>query len=136
MKVFQHHIYEFQKGLRNLVLFTGLVEYQPQIEARLQKRGIDYLVCPLGQRRINVFFGHPACVEVVRQMGCQNLSRLSLEHDFMLGIMLGYDRIKQCERYLQMSGPRTIERGRDTTLPPEATLSLMQAHATMKKGKA
>jgi hypothetical protein len=90
MKVFLHHIYEFEKGLRNLVLFTGRAESRPFIEDRLKKRGIDFLVCPLGQTRINVFFGHPACVDVVRRMGCHSLSNLSPEHDFMLGIMLFY----------------------------------------------
>jgi hypothetical protein len=110
MKVFQHHIYEYQKGLRNLVLFTGSGEHQSQIEEKLQKRGIDYLICPVGQTRINVFFGHPACVDVVRRIGCHNLSKMSPEHDFMLGIMLGYDRIKQCDRYLQRSNSITPER--------------------------
>jgi hypothetical protein len=100
MSIFQHHIYEFKKGLRNLVLYTGPAEYRRSIETRLSKSGIDYLIYPLGKARINVFFGHAVCVEVVRRMGCENLADLSDEHDFMLGIMLGYDRIKQCERYL------------------------------------
>jgi hypothetical protein len=103
MRVFLHHIYEYKKGLRNLVLFTGAADCRPFMEAKLRKCGIDYLVCPLGRNRVNVFFGNAACVDVVRRIGCENLSGLSPEHDFMLGIMLGYDRIQQCDRYLQRS---------------------------------
>jgi hypothetical protein len=67
---------------------------------------------------VNVFFGNAACVAVVRRIGCENLSRLSPEHDFMLGIMLGYDRIKQCDRYLQRS--RAADGGARHTTPREA----------------
>jgi hypothetical protein len=30
-----------------------------------------------------------------------SLSNLTDEEDFILGTMLGYDRVKQCERYLK-----------------------------------
>ncbi|RLD17868.1 MAG: DUF2023 domain-containing protein, partial [Caldiserica bacterium] len=30
------------------------------------------------------------------------LSNLTEEEDFILGIMLGYDRLKQCERYMRI----------------------------------
>jgi hypothetical protein len=114
MKVFLHHIYEFKKGLRNLVLFTGPADCREFIEAKLKNSGIDYLISPLGEARINVFFGHRACVEVVRRMGCENLAGLSPEHDFILGIMLGYDRIRQCDRYLRRSpDPRPCEQQDD-----------------------
>jgi hypothetical protein len=103
MKVFLHHIYEFKKGLRNLVLFTERVKERPFIEANLKKCGIEYAIFPLGKSRINVYFGHSACVDIVRRIGFDNLSSMSPEHDFMLGIMLGYNRIMQCERYLARS---------------------------------
>ena len=31
----------------------------------------------------------------------RSLSDLTDEEDFILGVMLGYDRLKQCERYLK-----------------------------------
>jgi len=100
MKVFLHHIYEYEKGLRNLVLYTADANCRKLMERKLKKRDISYVIYPLGKARVNVFFGHTSCVNVVRRMGCDNLSELSPANDFMLGIMLGYDRVKQCDRYL------------------------------------
>ena len=34
-------------------------------------------------------------------MNITSLSNLTDEEDFILGTMLGYDRVKQCERYLR-----------------------------------
>jgi len=48
-----------------------------------------------------VFFGNPICIEVIKQMNLESLSSLTDEEDFILGTMLGYDRVKQCERYLK-----------------------------------
>jgi len=106
MKVFLHHIYEYQKGLRNLVLFTGHADCRELIECKLKKSCIDYAIYPLGKTRINVFFGESVCVATVQKIGCEHLSGMSLEHDYMLGIMLGYDRIKQSVRYLKRSALR------------------------------
>ncbi|NCC97957.1 MAG: DUF2023 family protein, partial [Synergistales bacterium] len=46
-------------------------------------------------------FGHPDCISVVKKFGTIDLSRLTDEQDFILGIMLGYDRMQQCSRYLK-----------------------------------
>ena len=48
-----------------------------------------------------MYFGEKACVDVVKTLN-PKLNELSAEQDFMLGIMLGYDRVKQCERYLKI----------------------------------
>lgn len=101
MMVFCHHIYEYKKGLRNLVLHTLPAAARPDVERKLTSCGIDYLIHPLGEKRINVFFGAEDCVEIVRCIGKPCLSDYSPEEDFMLGIMLGYDRLRQCERYLE-----------------------------------
>ncbi len=101
MTVFCHHIYEYKKGLRNLVLHTLPAAARPDVERKLTSGGIDYLIYPLGMNRINVFFGADECVNVVRRIGKPCLSDYSPEEDFMLGIMLGYDRLRQCERYLE-----------------------------------
>ena len=42
MEVFRHHIYEFKKGLRNLILHTAPLSDVPEIERSLQAQGIAY----------------------------------------------------------------------------------------------
>ena len=39
---------------------------------------------------------------MLRRFNKRYLSELTAEEDFILGIMLGYDRVKQCERYLRV----------------------------------
>lgn len=109
MKVFCHHVYEYKKGLRNLVLHTTRAVHREAIEAKLEAERIPYLVHPLGNGSINVFFGNAVCMEVLRRIGAGNLSRLSDEEDFLLGIMLGYDRLQQCARYLKRRNREAVE---------------------------
>jgi hypothetical protein len=98
--VFYHHIYEYQKGIRKLILHTTLKANRMSIEEMLGKKNISSLIYSLSNHKINVFFGDVACVEVIRQFNKCKLSELTDEEDFILGIMLGYDTAKQCERYL------------------------------------
>ena len=100
MEVFVHHIYEFEKGLRNLVLHTTEKENLKMIMNKLNNRKINYEIYEIEGNRINIFFGAKECVEVIRSIGKQSLREYTFEEDFILGIMLGYDRRKQCERYL------------------------------------
>ncbi len=100
MEVFNHHLYEYEKGLRNLILHTCSVEKLEAMIFKLKRRDIDYEIYKIKNGNVNLFFGSNNCVEVVRKLGVENLSTLSDEKDFILGIMLGYDREKQCERYL------------------------------------
>ena len=99
--VFLHHIYEYKKGLRNLILHTTSRDNEDKIRERLDREQIAYLIYPLGKNKINVFFGETICIEVVKRIDKVNLYDYSDEEDFILGIMLGYDRKIQCERYLQ-----------------------------------
>jgi len=101
MQIFHHHIYEFQKGLRNLVLCTEKLEDIEKIEKRLQKENIPYLIQKIPDDKINVYFGHQACIDIVRTFKSANLNEITNEEDFILGIMLGYDRLQQCVRYLK-----------------------------------
>jgi hypothetical protein len=100
LQVFYHHIYEYKKGLRNLVLTTEKQEHRSHIEDRLQGNKIDYVIQDVNPQTMNVFFGAKDCVEVVKTFIDKRLNKLSPEQDFILGIMLGYDRLKQCSRYL------------------------------------
>lgn len=107
MNIFLHHIYEYHKGIRNMILFTGHKQYRQFIEARLRKNGIAYFIRAVGDARINVFFGNPACIQVIGVIGNKDLHELTDEEDFILGIMLGYDRLKQCRRYVKRKESRT-----------------------------
>lgn len=100
LKVFNHHVYEYRKGLRNLALQTLPSEHEPWGSARLDQLGIDYLIYMAGKQNINVFLGDSECLDVIRQIGKFDLSRYTPEEDFILGIMLGYGRRQQCVRYL------------------------------------
>ena len=101
MEIFCHHVYEYWKGLRNLILHTAPLSDLTVITHKLDHHKIPYLIHRIGDDRINVFFGHPDCISVVKKFGTIDLSRLTDEQDFILGIMLGYDRMQQCSRYLK-----------------------------------
>ena len=51
---------------------------------------------------LNVFFGDKPCVDVIKSFNQPHLSKLNPEQDFILGVLLGYDKTKQCERYLKL----------------------------------
>lgn len=100
--VFHHHLYEYEKGLRRLILHTTGRDALPVMTEKLERSGVAYEVSPLGMRRANIFFGDEACVEIVRTIGKPSLTEYTPEEDFILGIMLGYCRRQQCDRYLRL----------------------------------
>lgn len=100
MDVFYHLVYEFQKELRDLCLFTCSAEFEEKIKNTLEKQSISYLMCPLENDKINIFFGMPECIEIVKNFSCDRLNELSHEEDFILGMMLGYGKKQQYERYI------------------------------------
>jgi hypothetical protein len=54
--------------------------------------------------KVNLFFGRPAFVAVARSFVTRPLNALAAEEDLMLGTLLGYDRERQCRRFLARSG--------------------------------
>ncbi|MFP4015275.1 MAG: DUF2023 family protein [Chitinispirillaceae bacterium] len=102
--LFNHLIYEYKKGLRNLVLLTSVPQDRVPIEKRLIRNGISYRIHQVNGHKINVFFGSPECVAVVESFGGKDLCQLNDEEDFILGTLLGYDKQKQCQRYLKRKG--------------------------------
>ena len=98
LRVFNHHIYEYKKGIRNLILTTEKSKYKDFIVEKLERENIAYKIDEISDKNINVYFGEQECVDVVKSFN-PKLYELSPEQDFMLGIMLGYDRLKQCIRY-------------------------------------
>ena len=99
LKVLMNHIYELQKGVRQMVLFTCDKRYGDQTVERLESQGIPYVLQPVGQKNLNVYFGRRECLEAIRLIVTRPLNQLTPEEDFILGAMLGYDLCAQCERY-------------------------------------
>ena len=62
MKVLMNHIYEYKKGVRRMVLFTFNKKYEQYAISRLQRQNIGYVILPVGNDRINLFFGKPECI--------------------------------------------------------------------------
>ena len=99
MKLYMHNIYEFQKGVRHLVLCTMCPTCAALVCERLDRLGIRHLSQQITPMKINLFFGNELCLNVVESFIHKPLNKLSAEEDFMLGTMLGYDIARQCERY-------------------------------------
>lgn len=100
MKVLNHLIYEYKKGIRPLILHTLPLELQEKAVAALKKQNIEYHTQEAGEN-INVFFGKSECLEVIRKFKEKDLNKLDPGKDFILGILLGYDTVAQCKRYLR-----------------------------------
>ena len=77
MKVLMNHIYEYQKGVRQMVLFTFNRRFEEWALRRLDRQGIDYLVQPVGNDRLNLFFGRRECLEAIRLFVTKPLSQLT-----------------------------------------------------------
>lgn len=101
MQVLSHHIYEYKKGIRRLVLHTMKAQDRLRAEQRLKDSGICYCIQPINEKNINVFFGDEECVEVICSFGGKFLNQYTPEEDFILGVLLGYDPTKQCRRYME-----------------------------------
>lgn len=101
MQVFYHLVYEYQKGLRDLCLWTCRADLSEKIKQTLATREIDYLIIPIDGNKINIFFGMPVCLDIIKQFSDKELNKITNEEDFILGMMLGYARQKQYERYLR-----------------------------------
>lgn len=99
VQVFLNQIYEFKKGVRRMVLFTAEKKYEDFATRRLSSQNIDYLIQPVGNDKINLFFGNQDCINAIRLMVTRPLNKLTPEEDFILGAMLGYDICVQCKRY-------------------------------------
>jgi len=104
MQILLHHVYEYNKGLRNLVLHTMSANEQYKTEALLTRKGISYFIVRVTSMKINVFFGKAQCVNIIESFGEKSLSDFTDEEDFILGTMLGYDGTQQCDRYIKRKG--------------------------------
>ena len=97
LRVFNHHIYEFKKGIRGLILTTEKAKYKDTIENKLKKEKIDYVIHDIEKNKINVYFGEKPCVDVV-YLFFLNLSLKSkyLAHCLILSYPNIIPNIKSC----------------------------------------
>lgn len=100
-RIVNHSLYELDKGVRQLFMLTVSWADLPGVVARLSADRVDHYVHRLNDSRVNLFFGRAALVETVRRFVDKPLCELTPEEDFMLGVLLGYDREQQCRRYLE-----------------------------------
>ena len=82
MKVLMNHIYEFKKGVRQMILFTFNKKYETFALERLKRQNIDYIIQPVGNDRLNLFFGKRECMDAVRVMVTRPLNQLTPEEDW------------------------------------------------------
>jgi hypothetical protein len=101
MKVLMEHIYEYQKGVRPMILYTFNKKYTDFALSRLQSQNISYIIQPAGNDSINLYFGRNECINAIRLIANRPLNELSPEEDFILGAVLGYDINMQCQRYCE-----------------------------------
>ncbi|MBK5719747.1 DUF2023 family protein [Dysgonomonas sp. Marseille-P4677] len=109
MRVFYHLIYEYKKGVRDLVLYTLTADAESKAIWKLEKNAINYKIQRLKNGNINVFFGKEECLTVVSRIcGEKALNQLTPEEDFILGILLGYSISEQCSRYCRKQKDKNI----------------------------
>ena len=60
LKVFLNHIYELKKGVRQMVLYTTNKRYEDFAVKRLRSQRIKFVIQPVDDERINLFFGKSA----------------------------------------------------------------------------
>ena len=103
MELFSNLVYEYKKGVRDLVLFTCTKSQAVEYLKYLTKLRIKYLVVTVGGGKINLFFGNNKCLQILKAFSSLNLDEISAQEDFILGIMLGYSRAEQYSRLLTKS---------------------------------
>lgn len=99
-QVFHHLIYEYKKGVRDMMLCTLPADSEQSVKGRLERNKICYMIQKLNNGNMNVFFGKKECLIVASRI-CKNkpLNLLSPEEDFIIGTLLGYSVSEQCQRY-------------------------------------
>ena len=95
------HFSALKRCVYCLVLYTFNKKYESFAITRLERLNIDYLIQPVGNDRLNLFFGKKECLDAIRMIVIKPLCQLTPEEDFILGAMLGYDICAQCERYCE-----------------------------------
>jgi len=96
-------------------MLTMTKDASASVVARLVREGVAHYVHEACPTKLNVVFGRPAAVAAAQRFLTGPLCDLSPEHDFMLGILLGYDREQQCVRYLERAAKADGERAQSAS---------------------
>lgn len=99
IRIFLNHIYEFKKGVRNMVLYTMSREHEEFAIRRLKNQKISYMIQEVGTNKINLFFGKPECMEAMRHIIIRPLNQLSAEEDSSWEPCWDTTFANQCKRY-------------------------------------
>ena len=97
--VLNAYIYELKKGTKPIALITGSSSLREKYCEKIRKNNLACCIQNIGCKD-NIFFGSKECIDIISLFLRKKLSKLTPEQDFILGIMLGYNRIEQCKRYL------------------------------------
>ncbi|ADD67835.1 conserved hypothetical protein [Denitrovibrio acetiphilus DSM 12809] len=103
LRLFSHMVYEYKKGVRRLAMYTCSENECEFCIKKLEKSEITYMVATAGDGKSNIFFGDCPCISILESFGKEKLNEFDQKEDFILGILLGYDVTRQCERYISMS---------------------------------
>lgn len=101
LRVFTHMLYEIEKGIRPLALYTISAPCAVTATHKLSARNIEWFIqsVPDSDRK-NLFFGEAPCITLIKKLLKERcLTDLTPEEDFMLGALLGYDLTRQCVRF-------------------------------------
>lgn len=93
------YIYEIKKGSKLLALVTLLEQDVDCAIEKIKKAGFSHCAQKI-EGKVNLFFGEKCCIDIISTFKDKDLCNLTPQEDFILGIMLGYSREKQCHRYL------------------------------------
>ena len=93
-----------------MILHTTGSAFRDQIQSRLDRHKIAYIIQDVTDSKINIFFGARPCIDLLKSFPHLNLRNLTPEQDFILGTMLGYDIMIQCRRYLNFPVSVTQEK--------------------------
>ena len=81
MKVLMNHIYEYEKGVRRLVLYTFNACYAAYAVEKLERKHIDYILRSAGRDTVNLFFGKKECIAAIGRIVEEPFGR-NLRQDF------------------------------------------------------
>ncbi|ERP31221.1 DUF2023 family protein [Chitinivibrio alkaliphilus] len=101
MRVLCHHLYEYKKGVRRMILHTMPLYMKERVIKKMEDNSIYYSISDVTDSKFNIFFGDRDCVEVVKSFGTKPLNEYTDTEDFIVGVLLGYDVVQQSQRYLR-----------------------------------
>ena len=105
LRLFSHMLYEYKKGVRRLAMYTCSDSECGFCVNKLEKSKVSYHLAPASDGRVNIFFGDCPCIRIIESFKKDKLNEFNEKEDFILGVLLGYDVLKQCERYLNQLAP-------------------------------